>query len=289
MNEIRLLKGGWSTSLSELLGSADTEIVISSPFVSYDGARFVLDRVSPLFRENGSLIFVTNLSPANLVQGVTNPEALHNMVSELPGTQVYHLPRLHAKAYISDSKRAIVTSGNLTFSGLMQNYEYGVLISDVGVVSRVRDDIVDYAQLGARIEQKQLMTYCTAIEGARAAFRHQQASISHTAQQLFEKAFEAANDELIRLRLAEGPMHAVFSRTLLFLLEQHGPLTTEELHLFIEQIHPDLCDNALDRVIDGKRYGKKWKHAVRTAQQHLKKKGAIVLERDKWRFVGASD
>lgn len=287
MSDIHLLKGDWSASLSDLLRSAHAEIVISSPFVSQDGADFVLGRVSPVFRNNGRLIFITNLSPTNLIQGVTDPNALNDLVRQLPQTEVYHLPRLHAKAYFSDANKAIITSGNLTLSGLMQNYEYGVLITDTDMASRAREDIIHYAQLGARMGRGQLLTYCMAIDEARAAFRQQQTSISRTSRQLFEKAFQAANDELIRLRLAEGPMHGVFSKTVLFLLEQHGPLSTEELHFYIERIHPDLCDNAVDRVIDGKRYGKKWKHAVRTSQQHLKKKGFIVLEHGRWRSVGS--
>lgn len=80
-------------------------------------------------------------------------------------------------------------------------------------------------------------------------------------------------------------MHAVFVKTIMFLLEKHGPLSTEQLHPLIEQIHPDLCDNTVDRVIDGKSFGKKWKHAVRTAQQHLKKQQLIALVGDKWQLV----
>jgi HKD family nuclease len=282
MPEINLLKGDWSSNLSDLLRSARTEIVISSPFVSHDGAHFVLDRVSPVFQANGRLIFVTNLSPTNLIQGVTDPNALHDLVSHLSQTEVFHLPRLHAKTYISDTNKAIITSGNLTFSGLKQNYEYGVLITDPDAISKARGDIVGYAQLGAKISQEELKTYCMAIDEAKTAFRRQQASISHAAQQHFERSLQAASDELIRLRLAEGPIHTVFEKTVLFLLEQRGPLSTEELYLLVEQIHPDLCDNTVDRVIDGKRYGKKWKHALRTSQQQLKRKDLIILEKGKW-------
>jgi hypothetical protein len=59
-------------------------------------------------------------------------------------------------------------------------------------------------------------------------------------------------------------------------------MPTTELHNHNQQIHPDLCDSTIDRVIDGKRYGKKWKHAVRTAQQHLKKKDLVVLKDGHW-------
>lgn len=41
----------------------------------------------------------------------------------------------------------------------------------------------------------------------------------------------------------------------------------------------------MDRVIDGKRFGKKWKHAVRTAQQKLKRDGLVHLAEDQWQLV----
>jgi hypothetical protein len=52
-------------------------------------------------------------------------------------------------------------------------------------------------------------------------------------------------------------------------------MTTEDIHMAVQQIHPDLCDDLLDRVIDGQRFGKLWKHQIRTSQQHLKNAGLI--------------
>ena len=59
-------------------------------------------------------------------------------------------------------------------------------------------------------------------------------------------------------------------------------MSTEDLYSSIADLHPDLCDDSVDRVIDGKRFGKKWKHAVRTAQQQLKRKGIADLRQGKW-------
>jgi hypothetical protein len=81
-------------------------------------------------------------------------------------------------------------------------------------------------------------------------------------------------------------MHTVFAATILYLLARHGPMPTTELHPRVEAMHPDLCDNTIDRVIDGKRFGKKWKHAVRTAQQQLKKRGQIELVGEQWTLIG---
>lgn len=284
MSLVDLLGESWSGRLGSLIGSAQSEVVISSPFVTYEGIEFVLSNLPPLFFAAGNLTFLTNLSPINLIQGATDPNALYELFARGPATRLFHLPRLHAKVYITDARQAIITSGNLTLGGLAKNYEYGVLISDADVAARARRDIVSYTALGAEIDQPTLLTYCSAIDLAREAFREQQASVSRNVQDKFREAFQAADDELIRVRLAEGSMHAVFAKTIMFLLDRHGPLSTEQLHPLIEQIHPDLCDNTMDRVIDGKRYGKKWKHAVRTSQQHLKSQGLITLVDGKWRI-----
>ncbi|MEK7270344.1 MAG: hypothetical protein AAB215_05290 [Planctomycetota bacterium] len=50
----------------------------------------------------------------------------------------------------------------------------------------------------------------------------------------------------------------------------------------IQNIHPDICDDSIDRVIDGQHFGKKWKHFVRSAQQHLKQRGEIRLQNGRW-------
>jgi hypothetical protein len=50
-------------------------------------------------------------------------------------------------------------------------------------------------------------------------------------------------------------------------------------------MHPDLCDDKLDRVIGGVNFGKKWKHLVRSAQQALKREGCIALDGSKWRLT----
>lgn len=284
MPQVDLLADNWSHRLCSLIRSAQSEILISSPFVTNEGIAIVLDNMPPNFASEGNLTFLTNLSPLNLIQGTTDPSALYELMAGVSITRLFHLPRLHAKVYVSDARQAIITSGNLTLGGLAKNYEYGVLVREENIAQKARNDIVSYTELGAEIDRPTLLAYCNAANEARAAFRKQQASASRKAQAEFREALQAAEDNLIRARLAEGSMHAVFVKTILFLLERHGPLSTEQLHLFIEQIHPDLCDNTVDRVIDGKSYGKKWKHAVRTAQQHLKRQGSIALVGDRWQL-----
>jgi phosphatidylserine/phosphatidylglycerophosphate/cardiolipin synthase-like enzyme len=218
--------------------------------------------------------------------GATDPSAVASLEATLKGSKVVHLPRLHAKVYAADGRTAVVTSGNLTAGGLGRNYEYGVVISDAMLARSIETDILEYAALGAEIDTTTLAKYCEAAIDARVAYEQQVTSASRAVQRRLASALHVADDTLIRARLAGGAMHSVFSRTISFLLRRQGPLTTQQLHPLVQQLHPDLCDDVVDRVIDGKRFGKKWKHAVRTAQQQLKKAGLIALVDGRWHLVG---
>jgi hypothetical protein len=184
--------------------------------------------------------------------------------------------------YISDTRCAIVTSGNLTAGGLERNYEYGVKIRDRKIVSAILKDISGYSELGALISPEGLAAYCDTAERMRTLLRKQQDSARASLRFEFQRQLEHAELELARFRLAEGPMHTVFAKTILYLLSKHGPLSTEQLHPRIQSIHPDLCDDEVDRIIDGKHFGKKWKHAVRSAQQQLKRQGLVALSGGRW-------
>ncbi len=276
----------WKESLASLLSGAESDVLISSPYVTQRGTEFVVKNASSEMRADGRLTLLTDLSPLNVAQGATSPEAVQGLIEAFPQATVRHLPRLHAKVYVADLKQAIVTSGNLTAGGLGLNYEYGLVLDQAPTVGIIRDDITEYAGLGAIIGLERIVTYRQVAEQTRAAFREQQRTVSRSARKIFEEALKDADDELIKLRVAEGPIHAVFARTIMYLLRREGPLATEQLHPLIQEIHPDLCDDNIDRVINGVRFGKKWKHAVRTAQQQLKKRELIELQDGLWKLSG---
>ena len=289
MTPFAVLSRDWHGRLSSLIRSAKRELLISSPFVTRYGTDFVLQHLSRNFRKTGTLHILTNLSPVNVCQGSTDPTALQYLSAGTANCMLTHLPRLHAKVYISDTYRAIVSSANLTLGGLLGNYEYGVEVSDQPMRRAIREDIVAYSDLGVRISEARLSKYCDIADQVKETYRTTQALATRSAQRRFALALRNAEDELIRLRLADGAMHTVFEKTIVYLLREHGPLRTTEMHPLIQAIHPELCDDGVDRVIDGKRFGKKWKHAVRTAQQQLKKKRLIQLEGTRWKNTNESN
>jgi len=281
-SSIRPLGKQWGLTLASLVASAQSELIVASPFVVSYGTDFVLRHLSLSMRTRGRLVFITDLSPKNVCQAATEPAALMSLAGALANTTIRHLPRVHAKVFVADGETAIVTSGNLTTGGLRHNHEYGVELRERVIAEIVRRDLLELAELGASVSCESLAAYCIAAARVRESFEQEQRTAAAAARRQLAKALRLAEDDLVRMRLAGGAMHAVFAKTIRYLLRMHGPLSTEELHPLIKDLHPDLCDDSVDRVIDGQHFGKKWKHAVRTAQQQLKKRGFIELRQGRW-------
>ena len=101
----------------------------------------------------------------------------------------------------------------------------------------------------------------------------------------FHDNMELARAALVNLRAKPGETtHSIFARTILHLLKSE-PLSTREMQPIIQAIHPDLCDDSADRVINGVRFGKMWKHTIRGSQVYLRRQGRIELRQKKWRLT----
>lgn len=280
-----LLSENWKEKLAALVRGASEHVLIASPFVSQRGVEFFVNHLSDAIRNRGHVQVLASLSPQNVVQGATEPESLQRLEETVSDAALYHLPHLHAKVYVADTQDAILTSGNLTAGGLERNFEYGVYTSDWEAVSTIRKDLEEYAELGTRVTKEELQSYVEAAQNVRATYQEQQESQKEEARRNFEKAFAEARDELIHMRLRGESTNATFAKTILYLLRRRGPMATEELHPHIQRIHPDLCDDSVDRVVAGENYGKRWKHRVRAAQSTLKQRGDIELDNGTWKLV----
>jgi hypothetical protein len=280
---VATLERGWHIALSELVEQTEQHLLVAAPFITTEGSRLVVEKLSPRLRTGGKLQLLTDLSPTHVCDGSLDPSAVGTLLDAVASSALWHIPGLHAKVYVSDGRRAIVTSGNLTASALYRNIEYGVDIRDEGVVRGIVGRFAVFETIGAAVSRGQLVSYVTVAAELREELARVQRSASVAARKAFRKAMRRAEDDLIKLRLAGGAMHTVFARTIAFLLDTYGAMSTEQVHGYVQELHPDLCDDSIDRVIDGKHFGKKWKHAVRTAQQALKKKGLVETSDGVWR------
>lgn len=281
---VELLRSPWSVRFEEVLRTATSSLILCSPYVGDSACERVRHHATARKNREFQLTVLTDLSRDNMLSGATDVAALSNLVSAVPNARVRFLPSLHAKVYIADDKRAVVTSANLTESGLLRNFEYGALFTDAPTVRAIREDILQYASLGSPIDKTHLVAFASVVEELRAMRTVAEREVRSRIRREFERRLEQVDDDLLRTRAAGRTAHAIFADTILYLLAR-GPLRTVELNRAVKRIHPDFCDDAVDRVIDGRHFGKKWKHGVRTAQVFLRRRGDIRLQRGLWYLV----
>ena len=255
-------------------------MLITSPFISGEPIKKIAGIISE--KPYLKLHLVTNLAIDSLLSGSIDILRLTNLVEVAPNSKITYLPSLHAKVYVADNKAAIITSGNLTNNGLINNREYGVLLRNHAAVQEVRSDLTKYANLGNVVSLDTLKALAVVTHDLKAQRQRAEKSINTQLRNLFEQRMNIVKVELLKARARGKTTHGIFCDTVLYLLENRGPLITAELHPMIQQIHPDLCDDSIDRVIDGVHFGKKWKHYVRNAQQALRRNGLIDFDGVRW-------
>lgn len=277
---MQLLISPWAEAFEEFGRSIRHKALLVAPFIAKEPMEHlssVLDRNNPL-----QLEILTNLVADSLLYSSIDAKAIANFCRNTPGTTVRHLPGLHAKAYVADDHLAIITSGNLTYASLNRNFEYGVRITERGLVQQISTDLREYGDLGSEVSLEELDQLADMTEILRARHAETLGSARAAIRQEFQRELEAARESLRYTRARSGDStNAIFARTILYILK-NGPLTTRQIHPLVEGIHPDLCDDSIDRVINGVHFGKRWKHMVRNAQQSLKDQGQIEYFERKW-------
>lgn len=279
-----LLPSPWGAQFERLVLASRSSLIVCSPYIGRGPCERLVRCLARVDGEPPILEVVTDLSTDNILSGSTDAEALLSLTDAFPTTRVRYLPRLHAKVYVRDEAEAVVTSGNMTDGGLTRNHELGLRLLDPVVVGAVRSHVNRLASLGAAVPGAQLRAFASAASELKQRWRAAKASAQKEVKAAFEEQVSEVNDTLLNIRVTGRSINAIFSDTILFVL-RNGPMGTPDINREVQRIHPDLCDDAVDRVINDQRFGKKWKHAVRIAQSHLKDKGAIALSQKKWLLV----
>ena len=278
----RIVKGPWSDRLLELLSFAETDLLLASPFITRTTTQWISNNLASLGKgQHLQLMCITNIRPESVLAGSLELDGLADLGRRFGQFRLFHMPSLHAKVYVADQKCAIVTSGNLTEGGLRGNCEYGVLLRDPAQVREIRDDFEGYSRLGALVSVDEAVALANDLSRFRGLYRATERKVIKEAGGLFRKKLRDAQEKVLRFRARGKSTHAIFCDTIEYLLSR-GPLRTTEMHPLIQHLHPDICDDHIDRVIDGVSFGKKWKHHVRTAQQALKRAHRIEFDGQKW-------
>ncbi|MCH7984739.1 MAG: phospholipase D family protein [Chloroflexi bacterium] len=276
---ISLITTAWADRFDTLIASANRSLILAAPFITSGPLRMVAH--SRNSRGLEQLDLLTNFTPDSLISGSSNPRAMADLVSDVPVTRVFHLGGLHAKAYVADRSRALITSANLTMNGLYSNTEIGVLVDNDQIASELALHLENLAGVGIQLRPEKLLQLADLTD----RFSQETGTAQSQAAGATKEFRDEANHLLNQLRGQSGQTtNSVFGDTIRMAL-RGGSKTTHDIHLIVQTIHPDMCDDSIDRVIDGVHFGKRWKHMIRNAQQHLKRQGEIELIGGKWRLT----
>lgn len=143
-------------------------------------------------------------------------------------------------------------------------------------MARVRKDVLDILGLGAPVTAGEIAGLADRTAELRRLLRDREP------RDAWADAVRELESPLLQARGRAVSESHTFARTVTYLLDRHGPMSTAEIHPLVQSLHPDLCDDTVERIIDGVHFGKRWKHMVRNAQQNLKSRGRIRLEEGRW-------
>jgi HKD family nuclease len=125
-----------STDIFLELVKNSNEQLLASPFIKANVAKMILDNKP----KEAKISLLTNYKLTNFYRQSSDISALRYFIEKQ--IKVRNYPTLHAKTYIFDSERAIITSANLTLGGLQNNYECGVLIDDSDTSVRLKSEFL---------------------------------------------------------------------------------------------------------------------------------------------------
>jgi len=266
IKSVELLPGSWRHDLQQLVKQARSDIFIACPFIRCSEADFICRNLP-----SGTKVrTLADLSVRNVLSGSLDIKALRKLRAFSKYSEVITLPGLHAKVFIADEKKAIITSGNLTWAGIEKNYEYGVAIGDKKTVTRIREDMERYVSAGTSVGGDKLRE----IEKTAAPLLQDRKSPppSRKEQQLRQLLAEA--------QVGPRTANAIFSDAIRQILGDGVPRTTRTLNKEIKNLLPDLCDDSEYLTVNGESYGKKYKHRVRNAQVNLKRRDMIHYDKE---------
>ncbi len=270
---VQLINRGWRSNLAEIAEAAEESLLVAAPYVKEDEAVWLCS----LLRQDVEVLTLARMELQAISSSALDVEALLRLARASPTSKIIALPNLHAKVFVADEKSAIITSGNLTRSGLDTNIEYGVVLRERTQVRTVREDMLNFARLGSAVSPDAISD----LLPLQATMREAEAEVARStpleAKRRFDEIMWQAKPAFAAMQVGSRSANAIFGEAIQLALAE-GPQPTAVIHERIRQMLPDFCDDTEDRVINGVHFGKKWKHNVRNAQQSLKGRGIIVRD-----------
>lgn len=273
MGGVDFLGRGWRAELAEVASIASRSLLVAAPFIKLGEAQWLCDQV----RNGVEITTLAKIDSQAVGMSALDIAALRCLRQSSPAAELIALPNLHAKVFVADDKAAIVTSGNLTRSGIDRNIEYGVLFREPCLAGKVRSDMLRFAAMGSRVGPDALAEMEPLETELRRAWEEATADASSSARARFNDALQRAKPAFASAQVGDRSAHAVFGDAILFVLAD-GPLATKEIQSQVQELLPDLCDDTEYFSIKGEQYGRAWKRRLRHAQLHLKRRGELAYD-----------
>src|SRR5512136_500761 len=103
-----IVRSPWESSLHQWMSEASDRVRVAAPYIKLDAAELLVAAIS----RSVDLRVLTKFQLHSFERGVSDLAALTLLKSRCAHLKTS--PRLHAKLYVIDDSRAVVTSGNLT-------------------------------------------------------------------------------------------------------------------------------------------------------------------------------
>lgn len=238
--------------LMDLVQAARTDLLLVSLYVGATALDKVSDRANGVA---GKATLMLSATAENVVGGSVDLGAVERFAARF-NAAVIHVLRLHAKVYVEDATRALVTSANLTHNGLFVNFEYGILVKDSELVASIRSDLQSLKSVGVPLGVEQLQRLRSTADRCRQSIAEAGMAVKAAMSDVAELLRQSYDEHVREARSRTGSTTSIFRRAVLQVLTEHGAMRTGELNPLIQQLIPDLCDDMIDRVIGGVHFGK---------------------------------
>lgn len=170
----------WENYFFSKVRSVEKSLYLSSPYIKNTIAIFFYEVLRSKQNLNLSIQILTRIRIQDLIEGASDLEAFEKLLQlgKLEGinVEVRCIPNLHAKVYIFDKKSAIVTSSNLTPSGLKSNIEYGIEVTDPTAIQQMLVDMGNYWDAAETLTTEMLEEVAKRLETTESVVKVDQAT-----------------------------------------------------------------------------------------------------------------
>ncbi len=283
MNMIEFYKRPWRNHFETLLAKTTNELIITSPYIKKAEAEFICDSFSSRkISDKINFTLLTDLRSQSILDNSLDIEALQLFQSRIQKFELVTLPRLHAKVYLFDNSYAVIGSSNLTPSGFEYNYEYNVGFREKKYVQKIKSDISEYSTFGSKVEKEKVDELSSVAKEVKEEYQEVIKPATSAIRKRFNETLKKADVKFTEALVGKKTAYSIFKEAVIYCLTKE-PLSTKDLQARVQFMLPDLCVD-VELIINGQKFGKVWKHQVRTVLNDLRRRGNLKAINKIWRF-----